>query len=90
MGVMECDRIGCENVCCEYCINGKAYLCSSCAEEFMNVLEKANRNKCSEKYFYKKLDKFLKNKSGEFHVKFYESKTSVNVKKLFANSSKYN
>ncbi len=89
MGVMACDRNGREEVMSEYCINGKAYLCSSCAEEFMSVLEKANRNKCTEKYFYKKLNKFLKSKSGEFHVKFCENKTYMNVEKLFANNSKY-
>lgn len=33
MGVKACDRVDCENVMCDRCINGY-YVCSSCAEEF--------------------------------------------------------
>lgn len=85
---MQCDRDGCEHVCCEYCVEGRWYLCTSCAKEFINVLVEANKNKCTEKYFYKKLDKFLKSKFGTFSVKMADRQ--MNVKEYFKEKSRFN
>ena len=33
MGVMQCDRKGCENVCCDRYSTNYGYICNSCFEE---------------------------------------------------------
>ena len=35
MGVLACDRNGCENIMCDILVMGTYYVCEECAEEFI-------------------------------------------------------
>ena len=69
MGVMECDRYGCGNVCCKYLINDRSYVCNDCVAELKQELQNSNVLTCTEKFFNKKFSKFLKTERGHFHLK---------------------
>ena len=65
MGLMECDRNSCGNVCSKYQFDGRYYVCEECVQELLEVLGKT---KCTKKYFDKKFSKFLKSEKGQFHL----------------------
>lgn len=44
MGVMACDRMGCENVMCDYHNDEHGYICNSCKDELIQLLD-ADHNK---------------------------------------------
>ena len=39
MGVLECDRLGCENIMCEYVSSTYGYICDECLEELKDCGE---------------------------------------------------
>lgn len=39
MGVMQCDRGSCSNVCCDFMLGSSQYICSSCFLELCNWRE---------------------------------------------------
>lgn len=55
MGVKACDRVDCENVMCDRCINGY-YVCSSCASEFALIM---GEEALSRVYFSSRFWEFL-------------------------------
>lgn len=38
MGVMACDRNGCDNIMCDVCIEGRWYVCGDCQLEFRTMI----------------------------------------------------
>ena len=38
MGVMACDREGCDNIMCSLCPEGRWYVCDDCADEFEGLM----------------------------------------------------
>lgn len=57
MGVMSCDRLGCENIMCQRMTPCGNYICWECVSEFQTVM--GGRKRTVSK-FKKKLEKFLK------------------------------
>lgn len=37
MSVMQCDRVDCDNIMCDLCIEGRWYVCNECAAEFRAI-----------------------------------------------------
>ena len=58
MGVMACDRHGCEEIMCNLCVNNK-YLCSYCADEFKELI---GEELMSKKDLSIKFDNFMRSK----------------------------
>ena len=65
MGVLMCNRNGCDNVMCDVTVEGTWYICSNCIEEFLN---KKGRKFESKGKFLKKFEKFINS-----NKKYYSS-----------------
>lgn len=38
MGVLACDRNGCDQIMCDTCIEGRWYVCPDCQSEFRSII----------------------------------------------------
>ena len=61
MGVCECSRVGCDNVCCNYIHVYGTYICSDCQKEFKEELKYLGYPYASRDFFDDKLLEFLNN-----------------------------
>lgn len=39
MGVLSCDKNGCDNIMCDTCVNGEYYVCYECKDDFKNWIK---------------------------------------------------
>ena len=82
MGIMQCARYGCGNVCCKYLFYSQTYVCEECVAELKQEFENSNVLTCTEKYFDKKFSKFLRTEKGHFHLKTKKDKTRTRIDTL--------
>jgi len=68
MGVLACDRNGCENIMCDIYVSGSFYVCRECKNEFQEYLEKENISVSTEGEIKRELTKFMATEKGYYNI----------------------
>jgi hypothetical protein len=73
MGVLACDRKGCNNIMCDYCVNNRWYICTDCIEDFKGyVAKEAHGETLTEERILELFERFMESYSEPKDYNFNE------------------
>lgn len=78
MGVMTCDRRGCDNIMCDTCVDGSWYVCTYCQKEFEHYLIQEGHTDLSEGQMKQHFKTFISTEAGQ-----YSEGPKISVREFF-------
>lgn len=66
MGVMACDRKGCEHIMCDRLILDNLYICPECWKELVNVKDNTWDKKMTAAEVRRSIERFMRSDVGEY------------------------